>query len=60
MSIGQKIKELRARKRESLQQVADGVGVSKAHVWDLERGVSANPAPLPVGLAAVRGIPDGR
>jgi transcriptional regulator with XRE-family HTH domain len=44
MSIGQKIKSLRARKRESLQQVADGVGVSKAHIWDLERGMSANPS----------------
>jgi transcriptional regulator with XRE-family HTH domain len=44
MSIGQKIKALRARKKESLQQVADGVGVSKAHIWDLERGESANPS----------------
>jgi transcriptional regulator with XRE-family HTH domain len=43
MSIGPKIKTLRARNNESLQQVADGVGVSKAHIWDLERGMSANP-----------------
>jgi transcriptional regulator with XRE-family HTH domain len=43
MSIGDKIKLLRARKKESLQQVADAVGVSKAHIWDLERGTSANP-----------------
>jgi transcriptional regulator with XRE-family HTH domain len=43
MSIGDKIKNLRAKKRESLQQVADAVGVSKAHIWDLERGASANP-----------------
>jgi transcriptional regulator with XRE-family HTH domain len=43
MSIGDKIKSLRAKKRESLQQVADAVGVSKAHIWDLERGSSANP-----------------
>lgn len=44
MSIGSKIKELRARQKQSLQQVADGVGVSKAHIWDLERGSSANPS----------------
>ena len=44
MSIGQKIKTLRARRKESLQQVADGVAVSKAHIWDLERGMSANPS----------------
>ena len=44
MSIGDKIKDLRAKKRESLQQVADAVGVSKAHIWDLERGTSANPS----------------
>jgi transcriptional regulator with XRE-family HTH domain len=44
MSIGDKIKELRSKKRESLQQVADSVGVSKAHIWDLERGSSANPS----------------
>ncbi len=44
MSIGNKVKELRAKKKQSLQQVADGVGVSKAHIWDLERGTSANPS----------------
>jgi transcriptional regulator with XRE-family HTH domain len=43
MSISTKLKELRAKKKESLQQVADGVGVSKAHIWDLERGMSSNP-----------------
>jgi transcriptional regulator with XRE-family HTH domain len=44
MSISVKLKELRAKKKQSLQQVADGVGVSKAHIWDLERGISANPS----------------
>ena len=28
---------------EVVQQVADGIGVSKAHVWELERGTSTNP-----------------
>lgn len=44
MSLGEKLKDLRAKKRESLQQVADSVGVSKAHIWDMERGSSANPS----------------
>jgi transcriptional regulator with XRE-family HTH domain len=28
----------------SLQQVADAVGISKAHVWNLEKGLSENPS----------------
>ena len=43
MPLSTKLKELRARNRESLQQVADAVGVSKAHIWELERGSSNNP-----------------
>jgi transcriptional regulator with XRE-family HTH domain len=43
MSLASKLKELRAKNAESLQQVADSVGVSKAHIWDMERGESANP-----------------
>jgi len=44
MTIGAKLKELRVDKRESLQQVADAVGASKAHIWELETGRSANPS----------------
>lgn len=43
LPLSTKLKELRARSRESLQQVADAVGVSKAHIWELERGTSKNP-----------------
>lgn len=43
MSFAAKLKELRVRSRESLQQVADGVGTSKTHIFDMERGKSANP-----------------
>ena len=43
MSLANKLKELRLKKGQSLQQVADGVGVSKAHIWELERGSSTNP-----------------
>jgi transcriptional regulator with XRE-family HTH domain len=38
------LKELRAKKGESLQQVADAVGVSKAHIWEIEKGTSQNPS----------------
>lgn len=44
MAIGDRIKELRMRKGESLQQVADAIGASKAHVWELEANRSKNPS----------------
>lgn len=44
MSLGKKLKELRVRNGESLQQVADAVGASKPHIWELEAGKSKNPS----------------
>lgn len=44
MSIGSKLRELRTRNRESLQQLADAVGASKAHIWELETEKSTNPS----------------
>lgn len=44
MSIGARLKELRIRKGESLQQVADAVGASKPHIWELEAEKSKNPS----------------
>ena len=44
MSIGEKLFSLRQKSGASLQQVADKVGVSKAHVWELEKGRSKNPS----------------
>lgn len=44
MALGARLKELRIQKRQSLQQVADGVGASKAHIWELETGKSSNPS----------------
>jgi transcriptional regulator with XRE-family HTH domain len=44
MQLAGKLKELRGKKGQSLQAVADGVGVSKAHIWELERGTSKNPS----------------
>lgn len=44
MSLGQRISELRRKKGQSLQAVADGVAVSKAHVWEIEKGRADNPS----------------
>lgn len=44
MSIGARLKELRIKKNKSLQELADGVGASKAHIWEIERGGSKNPS----------------
>ncbi|KLK90165.1 XRE family transcriptional regulator [Microvirga sp. KLBC 81] len=44
MSIGARLKELRVRKNKSLQELADAVGASKAHIWEIERGGSKNPS----------------
>jgi transcriptional regulator with XRE-family HTH domain len=38
------LRELRLRKRESLQELADAVQASKAHIWELETGKSRNPS----------------
>lgn len=44
MSFAQRLHQLRIAKRMSLQQVADAVDLSKAHVWNLEKGLSDNPS----------------
>jgi len=44
MSLASKLKQLRLKKNKSLQEVADTVGASKAHIWDLETGKSKNPS----------------
>lgn len=44
MSLGATLRNLRLRKGQSLQHVADAVGASKAHIWELETGKSRNPS----------------
>jgi transcriptional regulator with XRE-family HTH domain len=44
MSLGVRLKQLRIKKNRSLQDVADAVGASKAHIWEVERGGSKNPS----------------
>jgi transcriptional regulator with XRE-family HTH domain len=44
VALGARLRELRVGKGQSLQQVADAVCASKAHVWELEKGTSRNPS----------------
>lgn len=44
MSLATKLAELRSNKHESLQKVADAIDVSKALIWELEKGRIANPS----------------
>jgi transcriptional regulator with XRE-family HTH domain len=44
MSLGARITKLRLKAGQSLQDVADAVGVSKAHIWELEKGRAHNPS----------------
>ena len=44
MSFARKLHDLRIAQRLSLQEVATAVGVSKAHVWNLEKGLTENPS----------------
>jgi transcriptional regulator with XRE-family HTH domain len=54
MSFGRRLHDLRLRNRMSLQDVANAVGISKAHVWNMEKGLSENPSiELVVKLADV-------
>ena len=43
-ALGDRINRLRLKKGDSLQDVANAVGVSKAHIWELEKGRTDNPA----------------
>lgn len=44
MSLASRLKVLRITKGKSLQEVADAVGASKPHIWELERGTTNNPS----------------
>ena len=44
MSLAVRMNELRVRKGKSLQEVADALGVSKTHIWELEKGRADNPS----------------
>ncbi|UOA30230.1 helix-turn-helix transcriptional regulator [Pseudosulfitobacter sp. DSM 107133] len=44
MSLAVRLNELRVKKKKSLQEVADALGVSKTHVWELEKNRTDNPS----------------
>jgi len=44
MGLGARLASLRQAKGQSLQDVADAVAVSKAHIWELEKGRTKNPS----------------
>jgi transcriptional regulator with XRE-family HTH domain len=44
MELAAKLRQLRGKTRKSLQDVADEIGSSKAHIWDLETGRAKNPS----------------
>ena len=44
MGLGRRITELRLKSKQSLQEVATAVEVSKAHIWELEKGRADNPS----------------
>ncbi len=44
MSFAARLKKLRMQSGESLQELATQIGISKAHLWDLEMGNSKNPS----------------
>jgi len=49
--LSERLTELRKAKKVSLQVVADAVGVSKTHIYELEKGKAVNPSlNLLVGL----------
>ena len=43
-TLGELIHRRRKERRMPLQEVADLAGISKAHVWELERGRTCNPS----------------
>ena len=53
MGFGARIAELRRNRKQSLQDVADAVGVTKTHIWELERARTGNPS-----LKVIQGIAD--
>lgn len=44
MSFATRLNQLRLKKGKSLQEVAEAVGASKTHIWELEKGRSENPS----------------
>ncbi len=52
-ALGTRIQLLRELRDMTLQQVADAAGLTKSHVWEMEKGKSVNPT-----VNAVWGLSD--
>lgn len=58
MAFAENLKEHRVKKGYSLQKLADAIGVSKAHLWDLETKRSTNPSlELLLNLSSTLSVP---
>lgn len=58
MKLGELIKARREQAGLSLQDVGDAVGVSKAHIWEIEQGRTINIGLLlAIRLSLALGIP---
>ncbi len=56
--FGPRLRTYRMRKGHSLQKLADAVGASKAHIYELETGKSKNPSlALLTALSRELGVP---
>ena len=41
--LGPRLRFFRRRAKQTLQDVADGIGSSKSQIWEIEKGVNLNP-----------------
>lgn len=56
-AIANRMREIREARGLSLQDVATRAGIAKSHIWEIERGRSANPTiATTVGIARALGV----
>lgn len=57
-NFGVRLRALRMKSKLSLQELADKIGASKAHLWDLEQGGTKNPSlSMLTELSRALGVP---
>ena len=44
MNFGQRMKDIRQARNETLEQVAEGIGSTKSYVWEIENKPNARPS----------------
>ncbi len=56
-TISRRVHALRKERQISLQTLADRAGLSKSHIWDIEKGNSSNPTiETAVAIASALGV----